>query len=121
VDTGMAQEANGTLMAHELAEAAFDAAACIGCGACVATCKNASASLFTSAKLNHLNMLPQGTPEAPRRLRAPVKQRNADGFGACSFTGACEVVCPQGIGLQRIVRMHGAYMKRQPVVKGKYG
>lgn len=108
VNTGQAQEANSTLIAHQLAEDAFDAAACIGCGACVATCKNASASLFTAAKISHLSMLPHGLPEAQTRVRNMVLRMDAEGFGACSFTGACEVVCPQSISIQHIVDMNRA-------------
>jgi succinate dehydrogenase / fumarate reductase, iron-sulfur subunit len=86
-------------------------AACIGCGACVATCKNASASLFTSAKLNHLDALPQGKPEALSRTLTMVKQMETEGFGHCSFTGACEVECPQSIPLLSISRMNFNYFK----------
>ncbi|ERM80736.1 hypothetical protein P872_21390, partial [Rhodonellum psychrophilum GCM71 = DSM 17998] len=87
VNTGQAAEANTLLINHELAEKAFDAAACIGCGACVATCKNASAMLFTSAKVNHLSMLPQGKPEASNRVKNMVAQMDMEGFGSCSATG----------------------------------
>ncbi len=111
VNTGQAPEANSVLIGHEHAEHAFDAAACIGCGACVATCKNASASLFTAAKISHLNMLPQGRPEAHHRVKAMVAQMDEEGFGACSFTGSCEVVCPQHISLERIVDMNRYYRK----------
>jgi succinate dehydrogenase / fumarate reductase iron-sulfur subunit len=111
VTTGQAPEANGILLGHQQAEDAFDAAACIGCGACVATCKNASASLFTAAKVSHLAMLPQGKPEAHARVRGMVERMDAEGFGACSFTGACEVVCPQSISIQHIVAMNKAWRK----------
>jgi succinate dehydrogenase / fumarate reductase iron-sulfur subunit len=111
VNTGQPPEANSILIGHDLAESAFDSAACIGCGACVATCKNASASLFTSAKINHLSMLPQGKLEASRRVQQMVSQMDAEGFGACSFTGACEVVCPQSISISNIVEMNRAYRK----------
>lgn len=111
VNTGQASEANTTLINHELAEKAFDAAACIGCGACVATCKNASASLFTASKINHLSMLPQGKPEANKRVKNMVAQMDAEGFGACSFTGACEIVCPQAISIQNIVDMNKRWRK----------
>lgn len=111
VNTGQAAEANATLIKNELAETAFDAAACIGCGACVAACKNASASLFTAAKINHLSMLPQGAPEAERRVKSMVAQMDAEGFGACSFTGSCEAVCPQAISVRNIVDMNKRWRK----------
>lgn len=111
VNTGQASEANTILINHELAEKAFDAAACIGCGGCVATCKNASAMLFTSAKINHLSMLPQGLPEASRRVANMIKQMDTEGFGACSNTGACEVVCPQGISIANIAEANGRWIK----------
>lgn len=111
VNTGQASEANSLLIPHDLAEKAFDAAACIGCGGCVATCVNASASLFTAAKINHLSMLPHGEPEAERRVRNMVAQMDAEGFGACSFTRACEVVCPQHISVQNIVDMNNKWIK----------
>lgn len=112
VNTGQAHEANSTLINHDLAEKAFDAAACIGCGACVATCKNASAMLFTSAKVNHLSMLPQGQPEATQRVKNMIMQMDAEGFGSCTFTGACEVVCPQGISILNITEMNGRWLWR---------
>lgn len=111
VNTGQAPEANSVLIKHDLAESAFDAAACIGCGACVATCKNASANLFTAAKINHLTMLPQGKTEAKQRVKNMVAQMDQEGFGACSFTGACEVVCPQHISIQNIVNMNAYWRK----------
>lgn len=111
VNTGQAPEANSVLIKHDLAETAFDAAACIGCGACVATCKNASANLFTAAKINHLTMLPQGKTEAKQRVQNMVAQMDEEGFGACSFTGACEVVCPQHISIQNIVNMNAYWRK----------
>jgi succinate dehydrogenase / fumarate reductase iron-sulfur subunit len=86
-------------------------AACIGCGACVATCKNASAALFTSAKINHLNSLPQGKEEALIRTYSLVKQMEEEGFGHCSFTGACEVECPEHIPLSSIAQMNWDFMK----------
>ncbi len=109
VSTGQAPEANSILIGHQQAEDAFDAAACIGCGACVAVCKNASAALFTGAKISHLAMLPQGQPEAAARAQQMVAQMDAEGFGACSFTAACEAVCPQGISIRNISRMNLAY------------
>lgn len=111
VNTGQAPEANSTRISHELAEEAFDSAACIGCGACVATCKNASAALFTGAKISHLAMLPQGSIEAGKRVKAMVAQMDAEGFGSCTMTKACEAVCPQGISVANIVRMNKEYWK----------
>ena len=110
VNTGQASEANTTLINHELAEDAFDSAACIGCGACVATCKNASAMLFTSAKINHLSMLPQGKPEASQRLENMVTQMDEEGFGSCTYTGACEVVCPQDISILNITELNRKWL-----------
>ena len=111
VNTGQAVEANNTLIIHEIAEAAFDSAACIGCGACVATCKNASAALFTSAKVSHLAQLPQGEKEASKRVLAMVTQMDLEGFGNCSNTEACEVKCPQGVSVLNIARMNREYLK----------
>jgi succinate dehydrogenase / fumarate reductase iron-sulfur subunit len=96
--TGEAPEANSIPIRHELAEAAFDAAACIGCGACAATCKNSSAALFTSAKATQLALLPQGQLEARRRVLQMVDQTDKEGFGHCSNTEACQVECPQDLG-----------------------
>ena len=110
VNTGQAPEANSILIPHQLAEDAFDSAACIGCGACVAACKNASAALFTGAKINHLNMLPQGKPEAITRVNNMVKQMDEEGFGACSFTEACEAVCPQSVSVSNIVKMNRDFL-----------
>jgi succinate dehydrogenase / fumarate reductase iron-sulfur subunit len=104
--TGTAPEANAILVSKEIADKAMDVAACIGCGACVATCKNASASLFVSAKINHLNSLPQGGPEAHRRVMDMTRQMEQEGFGHCSFTGACEVECPEEISIANIAEMH---------------
>jgi succinate dehydrogenase / fumarate reductase iron-sulfur subunit len=107
--TGDAPEANALPIGHDLAEAAFDAAACIGCGACVATCKNSSAALFTGAKVSHLAMLPQGRPEAETRVQNMVRQMEAESFGHCTNTGACEVECPQEISILHIARMNFEY------------
>lgn len=112
VNTGQAPEANSILISHDTAEEAFDAAACIGCGACVASCKNASAALFTGAKIAHLAMLPQGKLEAKARASAMVAQMDAEGFGACTFTRACEVVCPQSVSVANIVRMNKEFLWR---------
>lgn len=109
--TGTAPEANAIPIGKEIADKAMDAAACIGCGACVATCKNASAALFTAAKVNHLNALPQGKPEAFRRVVEMVEQMTLEGFGSCSFTGACEVECPEAISISNIAKMNSWYLK----------
>jgi len=111
VSTGQAPEANGIPVSHKTVEAAFDAAACIGCGACVAICKNASAALFTSAKITHLVLLPQGELEAGERVVQMVHQMDAEGFGNCSNTEACEAVCPQEISLMHIARMNYEFNK----------
>lgn len=116
-NTGTAPEANSILIGKERADFAMDMAACIGCGACVATCKNASAALFTSAKINHLNTLPQGQPEALVRTFNLVTQMEYEGFGHCSFTGACEVECPEHIPLSSIAQMNWNYMKAQVLKK----
>lgn len=110
VNTGQAPEANSILIPHQMAEDAFDSAACIGCGACIAACKNASAALFTGAKISHLNRLPQGKPEAKSRVDKMVLQMDKEGFGACSFTEACEAVCPQSISVSNIVKMNRDYL-----------
>lgn len=109
--TGTAPEANSILIGKEVADRAMDAAACIGCGACVATCKNGSAALFTSAKINHLNALPQGKPEAHRRVIDMTDQMVQEGFGSCTFTGACEVECPEGISIVNIAELNARYLK----------
>ena len=94
---GSAPDGNAIPVPKQDADLAMDAAACIGCGACVAACKNASAMLFVSAKVSHLNLLPQGKPEKDRRALAMVEQMDKEGFGACTVTGSCEAVCPKGI------------------------
>ena len=109
--TGTAPEANAIFIGKELADRSMDAAACIGCGACVATCKNASAALFTSAKINHLNSLPQGKVEATRRVLDMNKQMEREGFGNCSFTGACEVECPENISIINIAEKNARYLR----------
>ena len=109
--TGTAPEANAILIGKTVADKAMNAAACIGCGACVATCKNASAALFTSAKINHLNSLPQGALEAPDRVLSMTRQMEAEGFGSCTFTGACEVECPEGISILNIAEMNARRTK----------
>lgn len=109
--TGQAPEANSIPISHKTAEAAFDSAACIGCGACVATCKNSSAALFVSAKITHLVLLPQGKIEADERVRNMIAQMNEEGFGHCSNTEACEVECPQQISVLNIARMNWEFNK----------
>ncbi len=111
VSTGQPPEADSILISHKTAEAAFDAAACIGCGACVATCKNSSAALFTSAKISHLALLPQGKLEAADRVIDMVDQMDVEAFGHCSNTEACEVECPQAISVLHIARMNYEYNK----------
>lgn len=111
VNTGQAPEANSIPVTHETAESAFDSAACIGCGACVATCKNSSAALFTSAKIAHLAKLPQGKLEARKRALSMVTQMDMENFGHCSNTEACEVECPQNISVLNIARMNWEYVK----------
>ena len=109
VNTGQAPEANSTRITHELTEQAFDSAACIGCGACVVTCKNGSAALFTSAKVTQLALLPQGKEERGNRIQKVVAQMDQEGFGHCTNTEACEVECPQGISVLNIARMNFEY------------
>jgi succinate dehydrogenase / fumarate reductase iron-sulfur subunit len=111
VRTGSAPDANATAVAKAGAERALDAAACIGCGACVAACPNRSAALFTGAKLVHLAQLPQGVPERRRRARALVAAADREGFGACSLHGECEAACPKGIGLHVIARMNREFLR----------
>ncbi|MCS6790031.1 MAG: succinate dehydrogenase/fumarate reductase iron-sulfur subunit [Bacteroidia bacterium] len=105
VNTGSAPDANSIPIAKAAADRAFDYATCIGCGACVAACKNASAMLFTSAKVAHLALLPQGQPERRERVKRMVAQMDAEGFGHCSNTGACAVECPAKIPLSAIARL----------------
>lgn len=111
VRTGQAPEANSIPISSEAVEDAFDAAACIGCGACVASCKNASAALFTAAKISHLFQLPQGQVEHKNRTRQLVQTMDELGFGACSNTGACEIECPQHISIAHIALMNREYWK----------
>jgi succinate dehydrogenase / fumarate reductase iron-sulfur subunit len=109
VRTGSPQDANSIPVPKENADLAMDAAQCIGCGACVAACKNASAMLFVAAKVSHLGLLPQGQPERARRVKAMVEQMDEEGFGACTVTGSCEAVCPKEISLDFIARMNRDY------------
>jgi succinate dehydrogenase / fumarate reductase iron-sulfur subunit len=106
---GGAPEANNLLVPKDVSEQAMDAAACIGCGACVAACKNAAAHLFTGAKVTHLGLLPQGGPERERRVIRMVEQMEADGFGNCSNEGECEAVCPKLIPISTIAKMVREY------------
>ncbi|MEM7106227.1 MAG: succinate dehydrogenase/fumarate reductase iron-sulfur subunit [Bacteroidota bacterium] len=110
VNTGQAQDANAIPIEKEQAASAFDAAACIGCGACVAACPNASAMLFTSAKISHLAQLPQGKVERSQRVISMVDQMDKEGFGQCSNTEACEVECPKEISIVNIARMNREYI-----------
>jgi succinate dehydrogenase / fumarate reductase iron-sulfur subunit len=109
VNCGGAQDANTILIPKDVSEAAMDSAACIGCGACVAACKNASAHLFVSAKIAHLALLPQGQVERHGRVLAMVEQADAEGFGSCSNEGECEAVCPKEIPISNIARMTREY------------
>lgn len=108
--SGNTLDANAILVPKADADAAFDAATCIGCGACVATCKNASAMLFVSAKVSQLALLPQGKVEAAERVQNMVRQMDLEGFGNCTNTGACEVECPKGISLENIARMNREFL-----------
>lgn len=109
VRTGSVPDANATPVPKDEADLAMDAAQCIGCGACVAACKNASAMLFVAAKVSHLSLVPQGQPERERRALAMVKQMDDEGFGNCTVTGSCEAVCPKEISLDFIARMNREY------------
>jgi succinate dehydrogenase / fumarate reductase iron-sulfur subunit len=109
VNTGGVPDANEIPIPKKIADEAFDAATCIGCGACVAACKNASAMLFTSAKVSQLAMLPQGQVERKDRAEKMIAQMDAEGFGACTNTGACAAECPKGISLTNIARMNREY------------
>jgi succinate dehydrogenase / fumarate reductase iron-sulfur subunit len=109
INTGGTPDANSLPIAKTASDRAMDAAACIGCGACVAACKNASAMLFVSAKVSHLSLLPQGQVEKDRRVAQMVKQMDAEGFGNCTVTGSCEAVCPKEISLTFIAQMNRDY------------
>lgn len=110
VNTGQAPDANAILIEKERSEMAFEAAACIGCGACVAACKNSSAMLFVGAKVSHLALLPQGAPERSMRVLKMVQQMEAEGFGSCTNTLACEAECPKGISVTNIARLNREYL-----------
>jgi succinate dehydrogenase / fumarate reductase iron-sulfur subunit len=117
VSTGGAPDGNAVPIPKDDADRAFDAATCIGCGACVAACKNASAMLFVSAKVSHLSLLPQGRVEEDRRVLNMVAKMDEEGFGNCTNTGSCEAACPKGISLDNIARMNRLYLKA--MVKSK--
>ncbi len=110
VNTGNAMDANAIPIEKEIADTAMDAATCIGCGACVAACKNSSAMLFVSAKVAHLNMLPQGKVESGERAISMVNQMDAEGFGSCTNTYACEAECPKGISVTNIARLNRSFI-----------
>ncbi len=110
VNTGVTVDANEIPIPKDIADDAFDSATCIGCGACVAACKNASAMLFVSAKISQLSMLPQGKAESKRRVEKMVATMDAEGFGACTNTGACEAECPKQISITNIARLNREYL-----------
>ncbi len=111
MNVGGAPDANSLPIAKDVADHAMDSAACIGCGACVAACKNAAAHLFTSAKITHLGLLPQGEAERDRRVVRMVEQMDGEGFGSCSNEGECEAVCPKDIPISNIARMNRDFLK----------
>ena len=117
VNTGSAQDANSIPVAKPDADDAMDAAACIGCGACVAACPNGSASLFTAAKITHLGLLPQGQPERKRRALAMVAQMDAEGFGNCTWHGECQEACPKEISIDVIARMNRDFLRATTTAK----
>jgi succinate dehydrogenase / fumarate reductase iron-sulfur subunit len=118
VSTGSAVEANAIPVPKEKADLAMDAAACIGCGACVAMCPNASAALFTAAKISHLGLLPQGQAERDRRAIGMVLQMTRERFGQCTNMGQCEAVCPKNISIEAIARMHRDYISASATGRG---
>ncbi|XOD67759.1 MAG: succinate dehydrogenase/fumarate reductase iron-sulfur subunit [Flavobacteriales bacterium Tduv] len=116
--SGNTIDGNAILVSKDDTDKAFDAAACIGCGACVATCKNASAMLFVSAKVSQLALLPQGRVEARHRVLNMVSQMDEEGFGNCTNTGACEIECPKGISLENIARMNREFLRASLTAEG---
>jgi succinate dehydrogenase / fumarate reductase, iron-sulfur subunit len=119
INVGGAQDGNSILIPKNLVEQAMDSAACIGCGACVAACKNASAALFASAKISHLALLPQGQVERDRRVTAMVDRHDAEGFGSCSNEGECEAVCPKEIPITNIARMNREYFRAMLMARNR--
>ncbi len=119
VPTGSPQDANAIPVPKENADLAMDAAACIGCGACVAACPNASAMLFVAAKITHLGLLPQGQPERHARALSMVNQMDAEGFGGCTNHGECSAACPKGISLETIARMNRDFIKASASDRGE--
>ncbi len=117
VRTGQAPEANSVPIPQTVQESALDAAVCIGCGACVAACKNASAMLFTSAKVSHLAQLPQGQPERKERVLAMIAKHDEEGFGSCTNTSECEAACPANISVSHIARLNREYFKAMLTAK----
>ena len=111
VNAGAAQDANAILIPKTIADEAMDAASCIGCGACVAACKNGSAMLFVSAKVSQLNLLPQGKPEALRRAKAMLAKMDELGFGNCTNTRACEAECPKNVSISNIARLNRDFIR----------
>ena len=111
MNAGGAPDGNSIPVPKHISDLAMDNAQCIGCGACVAACKNAAAHLFTSAKISHLGLLPQGEPERLRRAERMVTRMDDEGFGSCSNEGECEAVCPKGISISSIARMNRDFLK----------
>jgi succinate dehydrogenase / fumarate reductase iron-sulfur subunit len=119
INTGSARDANEILVPKPDADRAFDAAACIGCGACVAQCPNGAAQLFTAAKVSHLNIMPQGQPERWERVTAMVAQMEAEAFGSCTNHRECEAVCPKEISIDFIARMNRDFIKAKMKNRGR--
>ncbi len=121
VPTGSAPDGNASSIAKDHADTAMDAAACIGCGACVAACPNASASLFTAAKITHLGLLPQGQPERLRRARRMVTRMDVEGFGGCTLFGECQEACPKQISIDTITMMNRDFLRAALVPEAATG